>query len=79
LAEWDLRVTPQFQTELEEDGETMSKETVSPHALVHLDRDLSNLRKDIDTYYNYYAGQGCIQEELAVRASGGDWEHVKER
>ncbi|KAI9643613.1 hypothetical protein NHQ30_008235 [Ciborinia camelliae] len=77
LAEWNLEISLELQAGLEEDGETMPNEDVSPHALVHLDRDLAHLRYGIEQYYIDYAGQGLIDEEFSLRASGGDWEHVK--
>ena len=77
LAEWDLELFSEFQAILEEDGETMPKEKVLPHALVHLDWDLAHLREGIEPYYIQYIGQGLIDEELNVRASGGGWQRVK--
>lgn len=55
----------------------MSEDKFSPHALVHLDQDLASLRDRIQDYCVEYAGQGLIDEELSLRASGGDWERVK--
>ncbi|KAM0145441.1 hypothetical protein ACHAQE_011276, partial [Botrytis cinerea] len=77
LAEWDLETIAELQRMLEEDGASIPEEDVSPHALVHLDKDLRGLRRGIEQYYIEYAGQGLIEEELSLRASGGDWEHVK--
>jgi hypothetical protein len=77
LAQWDLEITTYYQARMDEEGETMAEENVSPHALVHLDRDLSSLRDSIEQYYIEYAGQGCIEEDLQLRASSGDWECVQ--
>ncbi|THV48858.1 hypothetical protein BGAL_0224g00200 [Botrytis galanthina] len=77
MAEWDLEITAELQRMLEEDGDSIPEEKVSPHALVHMDKDLRELRGGIEQYYIEYAGQGLIEEELSLRASGGDWEHVK--
>ncbi|KAJ8059167.1 hypothetical protein OCU04_012141 [Sclerotinia nivalis] len=57
LAEWNLEISPELQAMLDEAGETMTREKVSPHALVHLDRDLARLREGIEQFYIQYAGK----------------------
>jgi hypothetical protein len=78
LVQWDLEESVEQRALLEEAGdELMSEESVWEHALVHLDKDLASLRESIEQYYIQYAGQGLIEEELNLRASGGDWQRVK--
>ncbi|PQE22389.1 ArcA-like protein [Rutstroemia sp. NJR-2017a WRK4] len=67
LAEWDLEIVKYWQALMDEEGETMLPENITPHALVHLDRDLYNLRDSIESSYQQHSCLACNPELFPPR------------